>query len=236
MIYLTTGLTSNGKTLELARTAYKLAYRNLKWYKKTGRFRNIYHNFPINQEAIKEFVNSAGESMFLRWYDIAEFLEMRECDILWDEVAVDMDSSNWANVDPEVKNFLRHHAKRGIDIYGTTQRWGSVDLNYRSIVDEMFVAHKILGSARPSATKPAVKHPWGIVWLDEQKQESFIKDKIESAGMLGWRLMFITKDLCNLYDTKYEPKRSAWPPLRHQERFCPVPNCGYHQIGKISHI
>jgi len=236
MIYLTTGLTSNGKTLELARTAYKLAYRNMKWYKKTGLFRNIYHNFPITPEIIAEFVDKNGNSMFKRWYDIKEFEHMAEADILWDEVAVDMDSSNWQNVDHKVKTFLRHHAKRGIDIYGTTQRWGSVDLNFRSLVDEMFVAHKLIGSRRPSATKPAIKRPWGIIWLDEQVQESFLEDKLKSAGWLGWRVLFITKALCDLYDTRYEVPKSENTPLKHIERYCEIPNCAYHAIPKTSHI
>jgi hypothetical protein len=231
MIYLTTGLTSQGKTLELARTCYKLLYRNSKWYRKTGKIRQIAVNFPIAVEVYNEF-----PGMIKRWYEIQELPHLAECDVMWDEVANGMESSNWANLDSDIKVFLRQHAKRGIDIYGTTQRWGSVDISFRSLVDEMFVAHKLIGSRRPSATKPQVKSPWGIIWLEEMKQDSFVKDKLESAGMLGWRCMFITKDLCNLYDTRYEVPQAKFSPLKHIERFCEVTNCGYHTVGKILHL
>lgn len=228
---MTTGLTSQGKTLELAKTAYKLLERNRKWHKKTGNVRPIAPNFPISPEISKEF----GEQFILRWYDPDELPQLRECDVLWDEVANGMDSANWQNVSLELKVFLRQHAKRGIDIYGTTQRWGSIDINFRSLVDEMFVAHKLIGSSRPSATKPEIKHPWGIIWLDEQEQSSFCEDKLKSAGILGWRIFFITKALCNLYDTRYEVPQAKFPPLKHIERFCTSPNCSYHTIGKIIH-
>jgi hypothetical protein len=232
MIYMTTGLTSQGKTLELAKTAYKLLYRNRKWFKKTGIIRPIAPNFPIAQHIYDEF----GNDFIQRWYDPEELPELRECDVLWDEVANGLDSANWQNVSMDIKSFLRQHAKRGIDIYGTTQRWGSVDLNFRSLVDEMFVAHKLIGSARPSATKPEVKFPWGIIWLDEQSQESFVEDKLKSVGFLGWRIFFITKALCSLYDTRFEVPQAKFAPLKHIERFCKVPNCGYHKIPKIGHL
>lgn len=230
MIYLTTGLTSQGKTIELARTAYKLLYRNSKWFKRTGKLRQISVNFPISKEVWNEF-----PGMIHRWYEIQELPTLKECDILWDEVANGLESANWANLDNDIKVFLRQHAKRGIDIYGTTQRWGSVDISFRSLVDEMYVAHKIIGSRRPSATKPEVKHPWGIIWLDEQRQDSFVEDKLKSYGILGWRLLFITKNLCNLYDTRYEVPQAKFSPLKHIERFCTDPNCSYHKIGKIIH-
>lgn len=232
MIYVTTGLTSQGKTLELARTAYKLLKRNVKWRKKTGLARPIAHNFPISAEVIKEF----GEEYFHRWDDPEELPQLRECDILWDEVANHVDSSDWQNLSLDLKVFFRQHAKRGIDIYATTQRWGSINNNFRALVDELYVAHKLIGSRRPSATKPKVKHPWGIIWLDEQKQESFLKDKLETAGILGWRFLFITKDLVNLYDTSYEVPNAKFAPLKHVERFCQVPNCPYHYSGKVTHI
>lgn len=232
MIYLTTGLTSQGKTLELARTAYKLLYRNRRWRKKTGKVRPLAHNFPLSDDVKKEF----GSEFFIRWNDPKELVQLSECDVLWDEVANSLDSSQWQHVDLETKVFLRQHAKRGIDIYGTTQRWGSVDLNFRSLVDELFVAHKLIGSARPSATKPYIKHPWGIIWLDEQEQSSFLEDKLVSKGMLGWRLLFITKTLCDFYDTRYEVPITKWPPLRHVEQFCQTPGCFHNTNPKISHI
>lgn len=232
MIYLTTGLTSNGKTLELARTAYKLLYRNRKWEKKTGKIRPLAHNFPISEKVMQEF----GQEYFIRWNEPSELVKLRECDVLWDEVANSMDSSQWQHVSLELKTFLRQHAKRGIDIYGTTQRWGSVDLNFRSLVDELFTAHKVIGSRRPSATKPEINFVWGIIWLEEMDQASFLEDKLKSIGMLGWRMMFITRDICDFYDTLYEVPITKWPPLRHVEQFCEVPNCGYHTLPKVTHI
>lgn len=231
MIYVTTGLTSQGKTLELARTAYKLLRRNIKWYEKTGKKRPLAHNFPINAELLKRH-----GGFFHRWYEPEELPLLRECDVLWDEVANGMDSSNWQNVSMDLKVFLRQHAKRGIDIYCTTQRWGSIDINLRSLVDEMFVAHKVIGSPRPSATKPDIRHPWGIIWLEEQDQKSFLEDKLKSSGILGWRIFLITKELVSLYDTRYEVPQAKFAPLKHIERFCEIPNCPHHAIPKVTHI
>jgi len=231
MIYLTTGLTSQGKTLELARTAFRLLYRNEKWFKKTGKLRQIAPNFPI-----AEAVHKAFPGFIRRWHEIQELPLLRECDILWDEVANGMESANWANLDSDIKVFLRQHAKRGIDIYGTTQRWKSVDISFRSLVDEMYVAHKIIGSRRPSATKPEIKRPWGLIWLEEMEQSSFVEDKLVSRGVLGWRIMAITKRLCDLYDTRYEVPQAKFSPLKHVERFCTDENCEYHRVGKVIHV
>lgn len=232
MIYLTTGLTSQGKTLELTRTAIKLLRRNKKWYDKTGKIRKLAPNFPISESLISR----VGPEFFHRWYDPEELPFLHECDVLWDEVANGMDSNDWQNVPLELKVFLRQHAKRGIDIYGTTQRWGSVAISFRSLVDQLYVAHKIIGSARPSATKPEIKKPWGIVFLDEQKQESFLEDKLISCGVMGYRFLFITKELCDFYDTKYEVPQAKFAPLKHIERFCTLENCPLHTIGKVTHV
>lgn len=235
MIFQTTGLPSQGKTLELSRTALKLLYRNKRWHKQTGTVRPIAHNFPIN----KKYIDLFGKEFFYRWYNEQTFEvlpTLHDCDLLWDENSNALDSGEWQNVPMETKVFLRHHAKRGVDIYATTQRWMSIAIQFRSLVDELYVAKKLIGSPRPSATKPPVKHPWGLIWLDEQKQEFFCEDKMVSAGILGWRFMFITKDLCDFYDTTYEIPIPDPAPLKHIERHCPIPNCGYHSVPKVMHV
>lgn len=236
MIYQTTGLPSQGKTLELARTGLKLLYRNRKWFKKTGKVRPIAYNFPINKKIIEEF----GPEYFFRWYneEANEVVpKLHDCDLLWDENSNALDSSQWQNLPIEMKVFLRHHAKRGVDIYATTQRWMSIDVNFRALVDELYVAHKLIGSARPSATKPPVKHPWGVIWLQEMEKESFEKDELKGAGFLSiFRFFFITKELCSFYDTTYEIPIPKPAPLKHIERSCEIDNCPYHSIPKISHV
>jgi len=235
MINIVCGQTGQGKTLYQSSEAIRILYRNWKWYKKTGVVRRIAHNFPISEKWYQEF-----PGFLHRWNHLEELPELQECDIFWDEVSNGIDSNNWKDLGLDIKIFLRQHEKRGCDIYGTTQRWMSVDVNYRNLVSEMYVAKKIIGSRRPCATKPDVKHPWGIIWLEEMDPKTFASDEPKPVGgilsKLFPKLLWIGRELCDFYDTRYEIAQGQYQPLKHIERYCTDPKCKNHTQPMIHHI
>lgn len=218
VITLYTGKPGSGKSLKLADVIVGLLARNLRWYKRTGQLRQVVSNITIApwlHEAYPGFIGS--------WSEPEELLPLRDVDIVWDEIATYLDSTQWQNVPLDVKRFLQQHRKRGVDIYGTTQAFGMVDISMRRLVDDLFVCTKLLGSRNPSPTKPPVRTIWGLIWISQIDPATFDDEKPKKAGVPDW--LVINKRLVSVYDTLQEIFPVKLPPLKHSERRCSKPGC-----------
>lgn len=225
MISIISGRPGSGKSLKTAQITQKLLIRNKKWFKKTGNVRQVYSNIKFNEQIENQF-----KGFLSYWETPEELVKLRDCDIIWDEVATHLDSTQWQNLPLEVKRFLQQHRKRGIDIYGNTQDFAMVDISMRRLVSVVSVLRKVVGSPDISPTRPAVRNPWGIIFIRDISPDSFEKEKKE---YIGWSLLFITKELCQFYDTTQEIKAGSYPPLKHIERTCIDPDCAYHKVVHV---
>lgn len=222
MITIYTGKVGSGKSLKLADTIVGLLARNARWYKKTGILRKIWTNIKISDDIKFLYPDQIEE-----WTEPAILVKQSQCDIIWDEIATYLDSTQWQNVPLDLKRFLQQHRKRGIDIYGTTQAFGMIDVSMRRLVDSLYVCYKLLGSRNPAPTKPEVKYIWGLIWLSEIDANTFEDVKPKHTGF-DW--LFMTRGLVNVYDTLQEIPLGAHPALRHIEKDCEDPNCTFKRI------
>jgi len=226
MIVVFSGLPGAGKSLKLARTAIGVLYRNKKFYKKSGKKRFLYTNLALSSVVMEEF-----DGFVKPWVDPAELTELRNVDVLWDEIATHLDATQWQNMSLELKRWLQQHRKFGIELYGTTQDFAQIDKSFRRLCSDLYHLVKIFGSRDKSSTKPEVKHIWGLSMvrtLDPQTYDEALS-KFKSNEIIP-SFIWISRADIEIFDTTAEVKLGKYPPLRHIERDCELSNCPHHKI------
>jgi len=220
------GAPGQGKSLYTARLTKKLAMRNRKWAERSGIIRPIRANLHYAQH----FVNEFREFLF-HWEKPAELVNFIDCDVIWDEIATELDARNFANLPDELKIFLSQYRKRGVDIYANTQDFSMVDARARLMVTRVATLNKVIGSADPTPTKPPIKRVWGLVAVREV--ENF-KD-FASGRQYGWipSFFFIEKEDIELYDTRQAIVVGSLPirKLRRETQICEED--GYKRVKYI---
>lgn len=217
MITIYTGIPGAGKSLKTAQKAIDLLNRNVKWFKRTGIIRPIYSNIRFSEPVEKEFFH-----YIKYWSEPDELVKIRDADVIWDEIATHLDSTQWQNVPLELKRWLQQHRKFGIDIYGNTQDFAMVDISMRRLTGELYYMTKLIGSRDKSATTPEVKYIWGLIIVKELNPQEYKEDsKLNKSSGLP-RFIWISRDLVSVFDTTQEISGKSYPALRHIERFCEV--------------
>lgn len=231
------GLESSGKSYKLAETAAFLLYRNSKWKKLTGIARPIWSNMRFSESFQKE-AEILGIPLHL-WTNLDELINLRDADIICDEVGNYFDSRMWADLSLDVRRWLTQGAKTGIEFYGGAQDFAQVDKSFRRLVQPGDLQHitKLIGSRRPSATKPPVKFIWGICAMRSMNPQGYDEDKKEFAGGLIPSFFFLRKSVCQIFDTGQKIERSLPPKMKHIERWCELgAACLDRNRHKIFHV
>jgi len=235
MFSFTFGGIGSGKSLVQANQVIKALKRSVfieKKYKLP--VRKILCNFHIDKVIAEKW-----KDRIIVWHNPLDmiFEDYPECKIIrknfdcfWDELAVELASDKWKDTHAEIRRFFAQHRKRGIEIYGNTQDYRMLDINARRMATEIHSTQKACGSRDISATLPPVKHVWGLILI-----WSIDKNSVEVDGEVKknfWipRLMLITKDLTDFYDTTEDINPAGYEDLKHIEKKCRI--CG---AVKITH-
>jgi len=236
------GLEDSGKSLMLATRAGQLVERNAKWLKITGIPRPIYSNLEFQKE-FTDYADSLGIPIRY-WKDLEELPELKNCDLIIDEVGAYFDSRTFKDLPLDLRLWLAQASKLGVDIYGSAQDFAQVDLTFRRLTTELFHITKLIGSARPSPTRPPVKRIWGVCMIRELDPVGYDEQKraFNNSGIMpSW--FFIRKEYCEIFDTTKRIAKSLPPPYKHVERRCVDPNCKFEMFitrdghkHKISHV
>lgn len=226
------GLESSGKSLRLAKVVSDLVYRNAQWLKKSGVSRPIVSNLQFKEDFV-EWATSLGIEIKY-WSNLDELIKYDNADIIIDEVGTYFDSRLWADLSLDVRRWLTQGAKSGIEIYGSAQDFAQVDLAFRRLVNHLFHITKLLGSGRPSATRPPVKRIWGICAMRELNPREYKEDKksFDKTNIFP-SFFLIERRYCEIFDTTQKILRSAPPRMRHVQQLCELDNCG---VIRLKHI
>jgi hypothetical protein len=210
-IYVCAGLTGSGKTTWLADRATWLLRDNKRTHvRRKLPLRRIASNVRFSPEIERRFQNG-----IVYWENPEELVDMRNVDVIWDELATALDSTQYQNTPLQLKRWLQQHRKMGVCIYGTVQDFPMLDISMRRLVHRLRYAIKIIGSRDISANMPNVKRPWGVIFLWEVKREDFTKDASEYRWAIWFpELLFISKSLTNVYDTTQMITGTRLPPLK----------------------
>jgi len=230
---VTEGAPGQGKSLYTARLARRLIKRNKKWHKKGNNLRLVYSNIRFSDSFEKE-----NEGYFAYWADTQQIVKLKDCDLIWDEIATELDSRNFANLSIELKRFLSQYRKRGIDIYANTQDFSMIDRRARLMITSVRTLTKVIGSRDISSTKPNPKYIWGLVLIRDvinYKEENPEKKKYQILPSF----MVIDRDLVSIYDTRQDIPLGEPAPLRHIVQKCEYYGVKGHKCEfhcKISHM
>lgn len=208
------GKPGQGKSLYTARLALSLVQRNKKWFEKSGMLRKVVSNIKF----APEFEQYAGDFLTY-WANVSEIVKFKDVDILWDEIATELDSRNFASLSDELKRFLSQYRKRGVDIYANTQNFSMIDMRARLMVTRVATLSKMIGSRDPSPTRPPVTKIWGIIAIREVQNFQSDDPHNKKYGIFP-SFFFIDKASISLYDTRQDIPLSPPLLLRHIKRFC----------------
>jgi len=227
------GLESSGKSLKLAMLVCDLVARNARWNRIGGTNRPIISNMRFNP-VFEQYAHEQGVELRY-WNQLEELISYTEADIICDEVGNYFDARMWADLSLDVRRWLTQGAKQGIEFYGGAQDFAQVDKAFRRLVQPGDLVHitKLMGSRRPSATKPPVKRIWGICAVSKLDPQGYDEDKKKFANAGLPSFFFIRREFCEIFDTRQKIERSAPPPLRHIERVCEFSDCSFHKTQHV---
>jgi len=228
MIVVFTGLPGSGKSAKLARTAIDLLYRNKKWFEKTGVMRPLWTNLKLAPEVEAEF---PGQIKY--WTDLRQLSPLRDVDVLIDEVATYFDARLWETLSLEMRRWLAQHRKFGIEIYCTSQDFAQVDKAFRRLTSNLLLLRKLVGTRDISPTRPAPKWVFVVSLVQELDPTTYDEQKSKFASDGFPSFMVITMDDVKIFDTRAEVALSNALPLKHINRVCELPNCGFHKIQHV---
>lgn len=225
MINVYTGIPGSGKSQKMALLAVEILYRNRDWFTKSKIKRLLVSNIKFSKEIEEEF-----QGFILYWSELKELIKLRDVDVFWDEIATELDSTQWANMSLDVKRWLQQHRKFGIDIYGSTQDFGMIDKSFRRMTENLFILNKLFGSRDKSATRPTPKYIWGLVALRSVDVKSYEKDANNPDISFWPSFLWISKRTIDIYDTTQEIKQSEYLPLNHTLRKCNHEGCTFSKL------
>jgi len=248
------GLESSGKSLKLSMVVSDLVWRNSKWlikqekdfanltkeqyFEKYKRTSVVARPIVSNLVFSKEFENWVQDELRIPikyWEKLEELIEYENADVIWDEVGNYLDATKWALLSSDVKKWLTQGAKVGVEVYGSTQDFAQVDKAFRRLTNHLFHITKLIGSRRPSVTKPPVKRIWGMCWMREMNPASYREDNKEiKGGFFDFGSLFlIEKKYCEIFDTTQKIKKENTLYLRHMHVKCSDPNCTFHAVKHV---
>lgn len=215
------GLESSGKSLKIAMIVSDIAWRNKNIKEKTGLIRPIISNLYFSEHFYK-MVTEEYKIPIIYWENLDDLIKYENADIIIDEVGNYFDSRMWQDLSLDVRRWLTQGAKCGIEIYGTAQDFAQVDKSFRRLVNNLYIIKKLIGSPRPSTTRPPVNRIWGICMMSEINPRNYKEDNKElKADWFQLPSLFpIQKKYCDMFDTTQKIKRSKAPLLKHEEHFC----------------
>jgi hypothetical protein len=224
-----TGLESGGKSLAIAQVVLKLLKTNIYWKKKYGFHRYIYSNLRFSDSFYNKY-----KDFIIYWDDVREVIGLSGCDIIWDEISSDFSALKREPLSRKVNRWLRQGAKQGVHIYATAQEYHDIHLDMRRRFKFCYHIEKWIGSDRPGKNLPPVKFIWGICLVRSIKIHPYNEIRPEKLNLFPG-LIFISKELCSIFNTSQVIEESKEIPLDHRERYCPVPGCKYHEKPLITH-
>jgi len=228
---LVAGNTGQGKSLYCAKVAIETLMASKKRAESGGPVRLFWSNLKFSSQIEAEysdFIRYWGEAS--NWKYDAEYLarELKDADLLWDEISEELGADSWDKTSRTMKSFLRQYRKRGVRILSNTQDHADVSIHARRRVHAVVYCRKLFGSRDISATLPNPKFIWGVVWVQSvlnPKETDPMQIKFDNFPA---DVFFITRELCELYDTRAIVGISEFPPLKHIERVCET--CGKNHI------
>lgn len=233
MITITQGKPGNGKSYFAGVDFLSLLTRAITWEQKgiIKVRRKVATNIELNKDLYEEF-----KDYIVLWDGLDELIKLRNCDVVFDDMGTYLDAQEWTKINRDVKRWFRLHEHYGCDIYGNCQDFKDIANVVRKLTSEVKEVTKLVGSRRPSESKPKVKMVWGI-FMTRSLTIDVAEKPNEKREYVGWpRFDILKKKYCNVYNTLQDIVEGELPPLKHLAQYCGDQNCYHHRVPKVSHV
>jgi len=222
------GKPGQGKSLYTARLARSLVKRNKKFHARTGIVRKVFSNIKFSEN----FEREAGQFLGY-WSSTEEITNLKDCDLLWDEIATELDSRSFSSLSEALKRFLSQYRKRGVDIYANTQDFSMIDMRARLMVTRVASLWKVIGSGDPSPTKPIIKYIWGLIIVSDVQEVLTDSPHKKKYSFFGHSFFLIDREDIEIYDTRQDIPQS--PPLPQKKVYTEIKYIHGPNDGKSEH-
>lgn len=223
MIEVYTGNPGHGKSTYLARKAVQKLKQADATFKKTGKVRRIYSNLKFSKEIELKY------DRYINYFvDLENISDFRKADIFIDEISLFFDSHNWESLPRTTKKFLRLHRHYGVNIYGATQDFKTVDPSFRRLVAEgnLYYFDRIWATREPDPDLPPLKVAFLLTVMRGVRFDCFNDEKIDYKYTTYSILLFKKRDFA-VFDTHQEFSLGAmlestlgYPDLRKVIQVC----------------
>jgi len=225
------GNTGQGKSLLCAKIAFETIQQNKRRHLKTGVKRMFWSNLKFSnavESEYGEYIQYWGEPSL--WKFDAEWIakNLMDADLLWDEISEELGADSWEKTSRPMKSFLRQYRKRGVRILSNTQDHADISIHARRRIHKIVYCFKLLGSRDISATLPPPRFVWGVVVARTVMNPKETDPTSMQFDSYPHEVFFISKELCELYDTRAIVGVGEFPPLKHIMRRCDV--CGKEHL------
>jgi len=225
------GLEGSGKSTLMALECNELVYRNERWGVKTGVVRPIVSNLQFSK-SFEKFAESKGVPI-LYWSDIEDLEGMSECDLIIDEVGAVFDSRSFAMLPLSTRLWLAQADKLGVHIYAGAQDWAQIDVSFRRLVKRLYEVKKVIGTRRPSLSRPGAKNPWAVILKYKvAPAASSDSSELKTLSIIPW-IHFFGRKTFERFDTNARIKDSEAPPLKRVVRTWTNPETGKVEYKQV---
>jgi len=218
------GLPDQGKSLMTAWITYQLLRRNKNWWEKGVVKKQRY--VATEMELAPWVVDMFGlwPEGYIRYYKIRELPDLRQCDVIIDDMGTRFSSQRWQETPDAVRNWFRLMGHYECDVYGNAQDFLDVDISIRRKTRKVISINKLCGSARPGETYPPIKRIWGVILTRSVHYSELDKEQWKrKESKMSWPVL-ITRKKCSIYNTLQLLEKAELPPYECYERKCTNPN------------
>lgn len=142
--------------------------------------------------------------------DLSEVVEARNGIITIDEGQYLFEARNWENLPDEFSNKLRQHRKHKLDLYTTTQNLGTIDINYRRLVQRWIHCKDLfafLGLRNPNLLSFHFKEKKDIDYLFNNVDDLQVPTIKKNLFIISrWK----RRKYDTLYDIGFHTYKSVW--------------------------
>lgn len=180
--------------------------------RQLARGRKVYTNVAIVDKKLQ--YKYKGRLFLIE--SLEDCLDLREGEIVLDEIQTYLNSRNWDKLDVRFQLMLQQHRKKGLNITGATQSVKRADVVFRELIQYYFRINKLI-----VLKLPKTKLAFGLFYLRE-----YDPDDVESGGAksnmkaLGWPIPFVADPFTlAVYDTTQEYEPTIREGMRYQEEY-----------------
>lgn len=211
MIVAYTGKTGSGKTFLMVRHAFVYWKKGWNIYTNTVLYFLTYKGYSAIFYVFNwlckllffrlGYKGRVGEGKIIYFQEIAEILDARDAIILFDEGQVLFNARNWESLPEDFSYKLQQHRKHGLHLFVTCQSLGTIDINYRRLVQKWYHCEDVIalfGLRNPSLLS---LHRWSLKDVDYLYEAN---TEVINVPDVKVRLFFIHRWRRRLYDTLYD--------------------------------